>query len=219
MGFWSDIVEQMPLLRDAARRYDRPVIAELGTRTGQSTSALLAGAAVTGGHVYSVDLDFGPRSGVESGFDRPPWWAQEAGLWSARSGSDTSDEAAEFIPAELDILFIDTSHRYQHTLDELKMYVPRVRPGGMVLMHDVELTIGQMIIYGEPDAREDIHLPEYPVAAALDAYCDQAGLTWTRQTERPNPAEGQPFYGLGTIVIPEGIRVDHDVVPIAGQAR
>lgn len=207
MGFWSDILEQMPLIRDAARSFCRPVIAELGTRTGQSTAALLAGAAVTGGHVYSVDLDFGPRSGVESGFDRPPWWAQEAGLWSAFQDSDLSDGAAGFIPAEVDILFIDTSHRYQQTLDELELYVPRVRPGGMVLMHDVELSLAQMIIYGEPDAREDIHLPEYPVAAALDAYCGKTGLSWTRQTERPNPQEDRPFYGLGTIVIPEGARV------------
>jgi hypothetical protein len=206
---WSDIVEQMPLLRGAARRYDRPVIAELGTRWGESTSALLAGASASGGHVHSVDQ--GP-------IDVPAWWVK-TGRWDFLYADDLSDKAQDFIPAELDVLFIDTSHRYAHTLDELRTYGPRVRPGGMILMHDVELTIGQMLAYGEPGAGEDATGPEYPVAAALDVYCRDTGLSWTRQSERPNPAADRPFYGLGTIVIPEGIRVDHDVVPITGQAR
>jgi predicted O-methyltransferase YrrM len=204
MGAWSDIIEQMPLIRQAARSYWKPVIGELGTRTGESTSALIAGASASGGHVYSVDLDMGDRTGAPNGFNAPPWWCEQAGLWSALSGNDLGDEAAAFIPAELDILFIDTSHLYQHTLDELAMYVPRVKPGGTVLMHDVELTIGEMVAYGEPGAREDTYSPEYPVAAALDFYCSQHGLTWTRQTERPSPVPGRPFFGLGTIVIPGG---------------
>jgi predicted O-methyltransferase YrrM len=190
LATWSDIAEQMPLLRDAARRYTRPAIAELGTRTGQSTSALLTGASASGGHVWSVDC--GPVYA--------PYWWRETGLWSFLAADDMSDEAAAFIPAALDILFIDTSHLFWHTLAELHKYVPRVRSGGMVLMHDTELTIEQMVAYGEWSA---VHGPEYPVAAALDAFCAAAGLSWTRQAERPAPTEGMPFYGLGTIKIPE----------------
>jgi hypothetical protein len=73
-------------------------------------------------------------------------------------------------------------------------------------MHDVELNIVQMIAYGEPGATEDTSGPEYPVAAALDVYCEEAGLVWTRQESRPDPVPDRPFYGLGTIRIPEGIR-------------
>lgn len=188
---WSDIQEQMPLLRDVARSYKKPVIAELGTRTGQSTSALLAGASASGGHVWSVDLD---RVRV------PPWW-ENSGLWSFLVADDMSDEAAAWLPDELDILFIDTSHLYDHTLGELRLYVPRVRPGGTVLMHDVELTREQMLApgYMELGARGG---PQYPVAAALDTFCAEIGLNWTRQTERPAPAYDHPFYGLGTIIIP-----------------
>lgn len=219
LAAWSDIQEQAPLLRDAARRYARPVIAELGTRTGESTSALLAGASASGGHVWSVDPGFwnigsGPRPEPVQGVAR---WAPEraayvpddactaawkdSGLWSFLPADDMSDEAAAWVPAELDILFIDTSHLYDHTLAELRRFVPRVRPGGMVLMHDTELVIQQMTAYGEPGAEGG---PEYPVAAALDTYCAETGLTWTRQAERPAPAAGKPFYGLGTITIPGG---------------
>ena len=192
LGRWSDVQEQMPLLRGAARMYSGPRIAELGTRSGESTSALLAGASASGGHVWSVDL---------AGVDVPHQWNATGSSWSFLRADDLSDTAAAFIPPELDVLFIDTSHRYQHTLDELRLYAPRVRPGGLILCHDVELTLLQMIIYGEPGAKDDMNGPAFPVAAALDAYCAEAGLAWTRQTERPAPAEGRTFYGLGTILV------------------
>jgi predicted O-methyltransferase YrrM len=191
LAVWSDIQEQAPILRDTARRYWKPTIIELGTRTGESTSAFLAGVSATGGHVYSMDI--GPATNE--------WLHTD--LWDFMSADDMSDAAAEWLPDECDILFIDTSHTYEHTLAELRRYVPRVRPGGTVLMHDPELRgddpiMGWEWVHNAPDA------PEFPVAAAIDTYCAETGLTWERQTERPAPAEGRPFYGLGTIMIPGG---------------
>jgi cephalosporin hydroxylase len=193
LAVWSDIQEQMPILRDTVRQYTKPVVAELGTRTGESTSALLAGASATGGHVWSVDI--GPVA-------PDPWWA-DTGLWSFLNADDMSDEAAAFIPAELDVLFIDTSHTYEHTLAELRRYVPRVKPGGTVLMHDPELRNDDPIM-GVEWLNNARNAPLYPVAEAIDTYCKEANLTWERQVDRPAPAEGRPFYGLGTIRIPGG---------------
>ena len=200
MTFWSDILEQMPLIRDTVRGYYQPVIAELGTRTGQSTAALLAG----GGTVYSVDrdIDMSWRQGLPGGYERPPKWWVESGRWAFRECDDLSDTARSFIPGELDVLFIDTSHLYDHTVAELREYGPRVKSGGVILMHDVELTIGQMIAYGEPGAAQDVNSPEHPVAEALNVYCAENGLTWERQVDRPDPQEGRPFYGLGTVRVP-----------------
>jgi hypothetical protein len=212
LAFWSDIRDQMPLLRAAACAYDAPAVAELGTRTGQSTAALLAGASEAGGHVWSVDPGM---------VYVPPWW-EKTGFWSFLGADDMSGEAAAFIPAELDVLFIDTSHTYDHTLAELRRYVPRVRPGGTVLCHDPELRHDDYIM-GDGWVTENRAGPEYPVAAALDAYCAETGLTWERQedpegTRDPGP-QAMPgwdqqfasvlsgttaFYGLGTLVIPGG---------------
>ena len=190
-GPWSDAQEQLPLLRDAARSFARPVIAELGTRTGESTAAFLAGAAAAGGHVWSADI--APAM-------VPAWW-RETGRWSFLAADDMSGEAAEWLPAEPDILFIDTSHLYGHTLAELRKYVPRVRPGGLVLCHDTDISREFMIGYGETAAAAG---PEYPVAAALDAYCAEAGLSWSRQARPANPRYPErQFSGLGTIEIPE----------------
>jgi predicted O-methyltransferase YrrM len=191
LAYWSDIREQLPLLYAAAASYDAPEIAELGTRTGHSTSALLAGAAETGGHVWSVD----PGMVVV-----PPWW-EETGLWSFLHEDDMSEQAAAWVPAELDILFIDTSHTYDHTLAELRRYVPRVLPGGTVLCHDPELRHDDTIMGGDW-VNANLAGPEYPVAAALDAYCAEAGLAWERQSDRAGADLSQPFYGLGTLLIP-----------------
>ena len=196
MAYWSDIRPQMPLLRDAARRCDRPAIAELGTRDGQSTAALLTGAAVTGGHVWSVDS--GP-------VEVPDWW-RDTGFWSFLAADDLGERAARWLPARLDILFIDTSHLYGHTLAELRAYAPRVRSGGMVLCHDTELRrdAGVMTskVTGDAWLRAAADGPEYPVAAALDAYCAEAGLAWERQEVPAVVISDEPFYGLGTILVP-----------------
>jgi predicted O-methyltransferase YrrM len=185
---WSDVQEQAPLLRAAARRYAAPAVAELGTRTGESTAAFLAGVSASGGHVWSVDC--GPCTSQ---------W-QGSPLWSFLAADDMSDEAAAWLPDELDILFIDTSHLYAHTLAELRKYVPRVRPGGLVLCHDTDIGREFMLGYGEIRAAGD---PDYPVAAALDAFCAEAGLSWSRQVRPENPpAPDRPFSGLGTITIP-----------------
>lgn len=197
LAAWSDIAEQMPLLYEAACSREAPLVAELGTRSGKSGIALLAGAAETGGHVWSVDS--GPVT-------VPGWW-QATGLWSFLAADDMSESAAAFIPAELDILFIDTSHLFEHTLAELRRYAPRVRSGGVVLCHDVELRRDDEIMRTQDppwiawlEAAADG--PEYPVAAALEAYCAEAKLSWERQPAPEIIRKGEPFYGLGTILIP-----------------
>lgn len=198
---WSDIQEQMPLLRNAALRYVKPAIAEFGVRTGQSTAALLAGAAASGGHVWSVDC----------GMVAVPYWWFETRMWSFRSDDDMSDATAAWLPPELDILFIDTSHAYEHTLAELRRYVPRVRPGGTVFCHDVELARDDesMLdpVTGDAWLAEAADGPQYPVAAALDVFCAETGLSWVRQEGQP-ASHGEPFYGLGTIMIPRRVFPD-----------
>jgi cephalosporin hydroxylase len=74
-------------------------------------------------------------------------------------------------PAEVDVLFIDTSHTYEQTLAELHTYVSRVRAGGVVMCHDTEV---------EGPAGVGASTP-FPVARALDTFCEETGLTWVNQ--------------------------------------
>jgi predicted O-methyltransferase YrrM len=173
LGPWSDIQGHLTTLYDTVRAYPSAVVLELGVRWATSTAALLAGAAEVGGHVWSVDIAHPTY---------PEWW-HDTGMWTLTVGDDTDPLVSLDQPDLLDVLFIDTSHAYDHTLHELRLYVPRVKPGGTVLLHDTELEAPELV--GEQ--------PPFPVAKALDVYCGEVGIDWENRTGS---------YGLGVIHIP-----------------
>jgi cephalosporin hydroxylase len=175
LGLWSDIRAEMPLLYEAAACYPQVKVLELGVRTGNSTVAFLAAAEEAGGHVWSVDLD-PPHAPHDT-------WTG-SGRWTFLQGDDlkiTLPEEAPGVPLRPDILFIDTAHTYEHTLAELRRYVPVVAEGGVVLMHDTLLTWAER---------------EYQVARALDTFCAETGREWKEISVPP--------YGLGQIERPNG---------------
>lgn len=167
-----DIREQMPVLYAWARH--ATTVIELGVRTGNSTAAFLA--ALEGrGRLWSVDVAI-PQV--------PAYW-HALPEWRLLVTDDVTPEAVAACPNAADVLFIDTSHLYDHTLAELRLYVPKVRPGGIVLMHDTSL---EKTVFGPP-------WPD--VSRALDAYCAEAGLEWYQHPGTPDWSSG-----LGVIEIP-----------------
>ena len=173
----SDITEYLPYLYNQAESRPGVRVLELGCRRGNSTLAFLAGAAESGGHVWSSDLadcDWDPDGML-------PW--RRSRLWTFIKGDDMDEETQTQLPAEVDVLFIDTSHEYEHTLAELHAYIPRVAPGGVALFHDTNL-------FAWPGYQPPGKFP--PVWQALDDYCRETGLTWEN---RPGS------YGLGVIQV------------------
>ena len=171
---WSDIQDCLGRLFDAAAAYPQVSILELGVRWGTSTSMFLAAAEQAGGHLWSVDLATTPELPLER------WLA--SGYWTLTLGDD------RLLPPPVDacdVLFIDTSHAYEHTLAELRKYVPLVKPGGVVYLHDTKLEAPELV---GPQ-------PPFPVARALDAFCAETGREW---------AELGAQYGLGKIGAPNG---------------
>lgn len=172
----SDIAAHLPYLHDTVVRLGAQTVVELGTRYGNSTSALLAAVESTGGHLWSVD----PHPLVAD--------ARLLGSpqWTLITESDTDASVLAAIPDTIDVLFIDTTHRYGHTMLELGLYGERVRPGGVILCHDTEYVMDGTDGYPAEDG--------YPVARALDTWCEAKGIRWTN---RPGS------YGLGVVEIPE----------------
>lgn len=163
---WSDIVEHLPFLHDLVVEENAQTVVELGVRSGNSTAALLAAVEKTGGTLWSVDVAV-------------PDWPRD--FYMATCGKLIIGDdlmVADRLPGEIDVLFIDTSHYFEHTLAELRLYGPRSK---VVLLHDTELESP----YGVPD--DD---PPFPVKAAIETWCAETGNTWVN---RPN------CYGLGMI--------------------
>ena len=133
----SDIQHHLPLLYSLARGN----VLELGTRSGVSTAALLAGVEARGGHVWSVDID--DCSGVAAG--HPLWTftqgdSTDAKIWDDLTLVDYIDGDGDDNTGvrEFDLILIDTFHCYEQAAAELELWHRSVAPGGTILMHDPE---------------------------------------------------------------------------------
>ena len=114
----SDIYLHLPRFVAMVEELDAQHVIELGTRTGVSTIAWLHALERTGGRLTSVDIDEHPPIGE---------WPH----WTFIQGDDMDPGiVAGLEPA--DIVFIDTSHLYEHTVQELNTYRWLVKPGGLL---------------------------------------------------------------------------------------
>jgi len=121
----SDIQHHLPLLFAKAAGN----VIELGTRSGVSTMALLAGVERHGGRVWSVDID--PQSAqVAAGHP----------LWMFVQASSTDMQTTKVLKKALpcDLLLIDTIHTEDHVAAELSIWGHLVKPGGTICIHDTE---------------------------------------------------------------------------------
>ena len=162
----SDIYLHLPRFVEMVDELKAQHVIELGTRTGVSTIAWLHALEGTGGRLTSVDID-----------ERPPIgdWPH----WEFIQGDDTDPEVITRL-APADIVFLDTSHLYEHTVVELRLYRWVVKPGGLIVCHDTELPLPE----GAPPR------PLYPVKTAVREFCEQEGFQWCNFSD---------CWGLGVI--------------------
>jgi hypothetical protein len=117
---WSDIQGHLPKLFEAAHGN----CLEIGTRTGLSTSALLAGIEEMGGHLWSVDINDCPV------FVGHPNWT----FVHADSIKDV-DFLKNILPESLDVLFVDGDHTYEGALADLNNFGPMAK---LIFVHDTQ---------------------------------------------------------------------------------
>lgn len=164
----SDINEHLPTLFDLVVSRNVEHVIELGTRTGVSTVAFLYALQQTGGTLVSVDIDEQPDIGE---FDH----------WQFIQGSDLDPQVlAQLDPA--DIVFIDTSHDYTHTVRELNIYQHFVRRPGLIVCHDTELK----------HPLDVPRFPAFPVKTAIEEFVAENNYEWVNH---PN------CWGLGVIEV------------------
>lgn len=125
----ADISNHLITMALLVTEFELKHVVELGTRDGNSTLALLEALRATGGHLLSLDVDEckEAKSRIKAaGLDRH---------WKFIQADDLAlDESV--LPERIDLLFIDTSHLYAHTLAELQKYGRRLSEGSWILLHD-----------------------------------------------------------------------------------
>lgn len=144
---------QARMLHEAAFEVEPPgLIVEIGSFRGRS--AIVLGASVTDGvRVVAIDphagTDRGPREIVttaahgdddHSVFNRN---LQQAGVADrVEHVRAFSDRAHGEVDGEIDVLFIDGAHRYAPARTDIAEWGARVRPGGVMLIHDSFNSVG-----------------------------------------------------------------------------
>lgn len=121
---WCDIQAHLQRLRECAHGS----VFEIGVRGGISTAALLMGVKDHGGHVISLDVH-----------EHGELYDDE--LWTFVQGHSVNgaERILALLPAVLDVIFIDSDHTYDTTINELHLYGSLLRKGGMIFLHDTDL--------------------------------------------------------------------------------
>ncbi|WP_123538214.1 class I SAM-dependent methyltransferase [Halosimplex salinum] len=126
----TDISDHLDRLFVEALQASPDTIVELGVRDGESTFVFERVARLADADVVSVDVD---ETTYTTDYDRWQFvqsddvaFAADFEEWSADHGVD---------PA-IDVLFVDTSHRYDHTVAEIEAWFPHLAEDGVVLFHD-----------------------------------------------------------------------------------
>ncbi len=135
----SDISDHLNLLFQRVVERRPRLVVELGTRGGASTRALLAGAQLVDAQVLSVDLS-----------DCSALPLPHRDRWHFVQGDDVAFGREGFavwagsqgLPPRVDLLFLDTSHLHDHTLEELEVWLPHLARGGTLLLHDTNMRSG-----------------------------------------------------------------------------
>lgn len=130
----SDINDHLPTIFLEALYKEPETIVELGTRGGESTYVFEQVAKLCDTDIISVDIQ--DSSTVT---DMENWHFVQ---------SDDISFAGEFerwcdtknIHSNIDLLFIDTSHEYEHTVQEIKSWFPFLADESVVIFHDTNLT-------------------------------------------------------------------------------
>jgi predicted O-methyltransferase YrrM len=165
----TEINAQLMTLALLVSEFGLRQIVELGVGGGHSTLALLEAARAVGGRVFSLDIEpcHSARRLIEA--------AGLAGHWTFQQANALLVGQAQ-IPRPIDLLFIDTFHLYTETLAELQKWIPYVRAGGWIALHETVSSPGVSKAIGDILAT----LPRKP---RFYAFAHQNGLSLIRLAE------------------------------------
>lgn len=139
---------------------DARVLVEVGTYEGSTTKAI---AQSTNGHVHTIDVFHTGRIGI----CYPEVIARHycRYLHNVTIVKAASTDVASSFTEPIDLLFIDANHSYEAVKADCSAWLPKVRLGGVIALHDCKFTDrmpdpqGSWAFY-ETDIKEMRHLEE-----------------------------------------------------------
>lgn len=136
--------EQAHILFDQAQAVpDGSVILEIGAFKGYSTCALALACLGTTKQVYTIDTFTGNLYNTNLQDGASYYGEFQANLIACGVQEivhvliGRSDEYYSYFKESLGLLFIDGGHEMKTVQADLNAFLPRLKPGGLLLMHDV----------------------------------------------------------------------------------
>ena len=156
----TDISDHLPDLFAAALAARPKLIVELGVRGGESAFVFERISKLYGSHWVSVDIEDCSR--ISS---YPNWYfVQSDDIQFSKQFPGFCRESG-FEPS-IDLLFIDTSHLYEHTVLEISHWFPFLAPECHVLFHDTN----QALIVQKKDGKLVYGADNRGVIAPIEEY-------------------------------------------------
>jgi predicted O-methyltransferase YrrM len=120
-------------------RWLRPtVIVESGGYIGMSSAFILKAVAdgkIAAAKVYSIELD----PDCDQGALIPDELRCSSGAFVPMRGKVEDFLKRNELPSVIDMFLHDSSHSYRHMLWEFRQFWPRLRDGGLLVSHDVQM--------------------------------------------------------------------------------
>jgi predicted O-methyltransferase YrrM len=116
-------------------------IVQLGHFYGYSALLLGFWLRQMGGErkLFSIDIDADATAFCEDWVRRAGLGAQVALHTADSAAPESRDAALRAIGGAPELVLIDSSHQYAHTLRELELWIDELPPAGMMLLHDVSV--------------------------------------------------------------------------------
>lgn len=142
LGAWTD---NLYFACDLVATLKPGVLVELGTDRGESYFAFCQSVEenATATKCFAVDTWRGDEH--SGGYDETTFAEVSAHNRGHYSGFSTllrmtfAEAAAQFAPESIDLLHLDGLHTEAAVRDDLATWLPKLAPGGLLLMHDVEV--------------------------------------------------------------------------------
>ncbi len=146
---------------------DHPVVADVGSWKGCSTSILANAVKDKGGKVYAIDhwkgntgTELAELAKLEDAYSIFEHNMRELGLWDTIVPVRKSSQASvkTFPDGKFDLVFLDADHRYEQVKQDIRTWMPKVKIGGLICGHDCEIYYSKQ----NPSAQEqiDTHLKD-----------------------------------------------------------
>lgn len=87
--------------------------------------------------LYSIDIDHDVTQYTQSWIDKANLNEQIELEIADSASTSAAENSVAYLQGSPQLIFIDSSHQFQHTLDELDQWYPRLQPGGFIFLHDV----------------------------------------------------------------------------------